>query len=62
MRCDARVIFHLMMRSKIQRALRELGRLTLAAVGQQEMVQLGGLVPEAVDKEDMTVQMHIIAI
>jgi Leucine-rich repeat (LRR) protein len=37
---------------RIQRALRELGKLTLAAAGQQEMAKLGGLIPGAVDKED----------
>lgn len=37
---------------KIWKALRELGKQTLAAAGQQEMAKLGSLIPSAVDRED----------
>lgn len=54
LRCQSNSLLPDEHRTKIDKALRELGKLTLAAAGQQEMAKLGRLIPEAVDKEDTT--------
>ena len=55
LRCESGFLLadeHMM---KSRKALRELGKLTLAAAGQQEMAKLGTLVSDAVDREDTAV-------